>query len=316
MSIRVTFAFSVEVNVQVKRSVRSERNLHGMRVGLNCHTNRFMATGNLSCSSRSMAAEVMPIAEERPASEEGGAPVRVALLTGATSGIGLAAAAALCARGFHVVVSSRSEERVAEAVSSLHARGFRASGHPCHAGDALARADLLRRARTHGPIHALVVCAATSTAHGPTMDATDAQFGKMLSLNVQAAAATVRDARPHLADGAAVVLVGSIAGYSPLPGLGLYSVTKAALHALVRVLGTELAPEVRVVGVAPGLVRTTFSRVLWEGEGEERLKKMIPMQRLAEAEDIGDVVGFLCSDGARYITSETIVVAGGMHSRL
>lgn len=265
-----------------------------------------------------MPAEALSSAEEAPAPAEEGvtSSARVALLFGSTSGIGLAAASSLCARGYHAVVSSRSSDRVASAVASLRARGHAASGLACHMGDPTARAALLRHALTHGRIHALVVVAATSTAHGGVFDATDAQFGKMLQLNVQAALAAVRDAREHFADGAAVVLVGSIAGYSPLPRLGLYSVTKAALHALVRVLATEMAPKVRVVGVAPGLVRTKFSRVLWEGGGERRLGKTIPMGRLAEAEDVGGVVGFLCSEEAAYITGETIVIAGGMHSRL
>lgn len=242
---------------------------------------------------------------------------RVALLTGSTRGIGYACAKALCEVGYHSVISSRNPATVAAAVASLRRNGHSASGLSCHAEDPAGRKDLIRHALSYSPsISALIICAAASPARGPALAATGAPFAKMLALNVRAAAETVRDARQHLSERAVVVIIGSIAGYAPLPHLGLYSVSKAAAHALVRVLGNELAPSVRVVGVAPGLIRTAFSRPLWDNARAKRLIRFIPLQRLGEPADVARVVRFLCSDDAAYISGETIVVAGGMHSRL
>lgn len=218
------------------------------------------------------------------------------------------------------MLSARSAGGVAAAVGALRGAGYSASGLSCHAEDSAARRDLVRHAvSASGKRRALsvvVICAAASPARGPALAGVGAPFAKMLALNVRAAAETVRDARPYLERGSVVVIVGSIAGYTPLPNIGLYSVTKAAAHALVRVLANELAPDIRVVGVAPGLIRTKFSQSLWEGQRAKRVVRFIPLQRLGEPDDVGRVVRFLCSKDAAYITGETIVVAGGMHSRL
>ncbi len=241
---------------------------------------------------------------------------RVALLTGSTSGIGFACARRLCAAGYHCVVSSRDAGNVAKAVSSLKSEGYSASGLSCHAGDAGARRRLVTHACSYGDINALILCPAASPALGRAVDATGDPLAKMLKLNVQAVAQMVSDAAPHLAVGAVIAVVGSIAGYAPLPRLGLYSVSKTAVHALVRVLAEEMAPNVRVVGVAPGLIRTKFSQPLWTGDGEAKVLKHIPMRRLGEPDDVAALVAFLVSDHASYITGETVVVSGGMRSRL
>ncbi|XP_062493156.1 dehydrogenase/reductase SDR family member 4-like [Pezoporus occidentalis] len=125
---------------------------------------------------------------------------------------------------------------------------------------------------------------------------------------------------PHMEKrgGGSIVVVSSLAGYMPFPALGPYSVSKAALLGLVKALGPELRPHgIRINGVAPGLIRTRFSRALWEDESmQKRVMAAMGIDRLGSPEDVAGIVTFLCSPAAAYITGETVVVAGGAASRL
>lgn len=177
-------------------------------------------------------------------------------------------------------------------------------------------------------IHALVLNAAVSAAFGPTIDTTEAQWDNIFDTNLKAAFFLVKEFVRHLARGSSVVFVSSIAAYNALPGLGAYSVSKTALLGLCKVLAIELAAKgIRVNAVAPGIIRTKFSRVLWEGgdsvavntasgRGEALKLFSIPLKRIGEPSDVSSVVGFLVSDHAAYITGETIVIAGGAYSKL
>lgn len=241
----------------------------------------------------------------------------VAIVTGSTAGIGLAAAQALAQDGFHVVVSSRGAANVAsavQAITALHGAGS-ASGIACHVGRKEDRMRLLEFAASNGTVAALVLNAAVSTAYGPVLDTTERQWDKMFEVNVRAGFFLVKEAVGYLGRGAAVVFMGSIAGYAAIAGLGAYSVSKTAVLGLVKVLGSELAERgIRVNGVAPGLIKTKFSERLWEGEKEKFHD--IAMKRVGVPDEIGGVVAFLVSDRASYITGETIVVGGGVMSKL
>jgi dehydrogenase/reductase SDR family member 4 len=287
---------------------------------------------------------------------------KVAVIQAGTSGIGLATARRLLTDGYFVVVSSRREANVARALASLKRNGVDVIGVVGHAGreeDRVKLADTATSLRADGAVHALVCNAATSITYGPLLETDAGAWAKMLDTNVSAAMLTVRALarRNAFASGAAaVVLVASIGGYAPLPGLGAYSVTKTALLGLCRALAEELAPAVRVNCVAPGIIRTKFSETLWRawddddddgggggdatttsdapGDGGDAVVRNIgapttprrtaarkrpfqlPLDRLGTPEDVSGVVAFLLSDDAAYVTGETVVVAGGLRSRL
>lgn len=138
-------------------------------------------------------------------------------------------------------------------------------------------------------------------------------------MNVKSHFFLVRECVPYMAKGSSILIVSSYAGYTPTPILGAYSVSKTALISLTKVLATELAPRgIRINCVAPGVIKTKFSEALWKGkepESDAQLKD-IPMGRYGEPDEVGALGCFLCSNDASYITGETVVVAGGIQSRL
>ncbi|CAN1167070.1 Tropinone reductase-like 3 [Linum perenne] len=128
---------------------------------------------------------------------------------------------------------------------------------------------------------------------------------------------TVEDAAPHMNRGSSVVLVASIAGYHPPASMAMYGVTKTALLGLTKALASEMAPDVRVNCIAPGFVPTHFNSFIAENdEMRKSLEEKTMLNRLGTTEDMAAAVAFLASDDAGYITGETLVVAGGMPSRL
>lgn len=256
---------------------------------------------------------------------------RLAVVTASTAGIGLSSAEALAKAGYHVIISSRKAENVRNAVSELQAKcgTDSVSGLVCHVARPDDRARLLAHALSKAPVvHALVLNAAVSSAFGPTLETTEAQWDKIFDINLKASFILVKDFAPCLSRGSCIVFVTSIAAYNPLPGLGAYSVSKTALLGLCKVLAGELADRgIRVNAVAPGIIRTKFSRLLWDGGnavavraaagiGEAANVFPIPLKRIGEPSDVSGVIAFLVSDQAAYITGEIIVMAGGAHSKL
>jgi NAD(P)-dependent dehydrogenase (short-subunit alcohol dehydrogenase family) len=110
--------------------------------------------------------------------------------------------------------------------------------------------------------------------------------------------------------GGSIVNVASVGGLMTEPGIGYYNATKAAVIHLTRQLAQELAPKVRVNGVAPGIVRTQLARALWENY-EEHLKAHLPLGRIGEPVDIARTIAFLAGDGSSWMTGQTLVIDGG-----
>ncbi|XP_035280966.1 dehydrogenase/reductase SDR family member 4 isoform X2 [Anguilla anguilla] len=152
------------------------------------------------------------------------------------------------------------------------------------------------------------------------MDSNEEVWDKILDVNVKAAFLLTKLVVPHMEKrgGGSVVFVSSVAGYQPMQGLGPYSVSKTALLGLTRALAPELAhSNIRVNCVAPGVIKTRFSSVLWQNEDVvEEFKKQLCIKRLGQPQEVGGVIAFLCSEEASYITGETITVTGGMGCRL
>ncbi|TEA29240.1 hypothetical protein DBR06_SOUSAS14810054 [Sousa chinensis] len=246
---------------------------------------------------------------------------KVALVTASTDGIGFAIARRLAQDGAHVVVSSRKQKNVDRAVAMLHGEGLSVTGTVCHVGKGEDRERLVATAvNLHGGVDILVSNAAVMPFFGNLMDVTEEVWDKILDINVKATALITKAVVPEMEKrgGGSVVIVASVGAYRPFPGLGPYNVSKTALLGLTKNLAVELAQSnIRVNCLAPGLIKTSFSRMLWDDqETLESLKATMQIKRIGKPEDCAGIVSFLCSEDASYITGETVVVAGGMPSRL
>lgn len=254
-----------------------------------------------------------------------------------TSGIGLAVAKRLATDGFAVVVSSRREANVNIAVQEIREVTKNGTvtgviGNANKDADRKLLAEVACSLRSDGKIHALVCNAGASTSFGPLLETSEQQFAKMLETNLLGTFLTVKEfsRRGSFAHDSGIVIVTSIGAFNPLPALGAYSITKTALVALCKVLAKEMGAtenRTRVNCVAPGIIRTKFSEMLWKPleNGSQDVSTSpdlkhtgmdVPLGRLGAPEDVSGVVAFLLSEDARYVTGETLVASGGMHSRL
>ncbi|XP_008570578.1 PREDICTED: dehydrogenase/reductase SDR family member 4-like isoform X2 [Galeopterus variegatus] len=246
---------------------------------------------------------------------------KVALVTASTEGIGFAIARRLAQDGAHVVISSRKQKNVDRAVAELQGEGLSVTGTTCHVGNAEDRKRLVAMAvNLHGGIDILVSNAAVSPVFGSLLDITEDVWDKVLNINVKATALITKEVVPEMEKrgGGAVVIVSSIGGFIPSSGMGPYNVTKTALLGLTKNLAIDLASKnIRVNCLAPGLIKTNFSKLLWKDKAtEEKMKENLQIRRLGKPEDCAGIVSFLCSEDASYINGETVVVGGGTPSRL
>ena len=236
---------------------------------------------------------------------------RVALVTGASKGIGRAIAAELAAAGAKVMISSRKQDHLEAAAASMtgDVAAFAANAGEPDQAEACIAACVER----FGGLDILVNNAAANPYFGPIMGIDLAALEKTTKVNqtgylvwTQLAVKAGLGTRP----GGSILNVSSIGGVSVEPALGWYNVTKAAVIHLSRHLAAELAPAVRVNAILPGIIRTDFSKALWEG-AEEPLVEHLPMKRLGEPDDVAKASLFLVSDAASWITGQTLVVDGG-----
>ncbi|HJQ46603.1 MAG TPA: SDR family oxidoreductase [Amycolatopsis sp.] len=238
---------------------------------------------------------------------------RVAIVTGASRGIGLGIARELVARGAKVCVTARKPEPLAEAVNELGGKDV-AIAVPGKADDAEHQREAVAKAiETFGRLDMLVNNTAINPVYEPTIDVDLAAAAKILGVNVLAPLAWIRLARDAWMGehGGAVVNVASIAGLRASPGIGMYGVSKAALIRLTMELAVELGPKIRVNAIAPGVVKTKFATALYEGK-EDEVAAAYPLKRLGVPEDIQGAVAFLLSDDAGWMTGQTMVIDGGV----
>jgi 3-oxoacyl-[acyl-carrier protein] reductase len=237
---------------------------------------------------------------------------KVALVTGATRGIGRAIAEALLHAGAAVCVTARKQPELDEALAALAPIGPPVTVFRGSAGDPEAAAGAVAACvEGLGGLDLLVNNAATNPQFGPLVDADPGAVRKILEVNVEGPLRHVQAAwHGWMAEHGGVVLnVVSVGGLRPSPGIGAYNVSKAALTHLTRQLAAELAPTVRVNALAPGLIRTDFSQVLWADE--ERAAALQPLRRLGTPADCAAAALYLLSDAAGFVTGETLVVDGG-----
>lgn len=241
---------------------------------------------------------------------------RTALITGASRGIGLAIAQAFARAGANVVLNARKADTLATAVAGITDAGHQAKALAMNAGRVEDAPALIEAAAAlFGGLDILVNNAAANPVYGPVELATPAVFTKIMQVNVQTPFELAKAARPQLQQrgGGSIINISSIGGLHPEPGLGIYSVSKAALISLTRVLAKEWGADgITVNAICPGLIRTDFSASLWSDEKTLRhMLRQQPVQRIGEGEDIAAMALFLASDAARFTTGATFTVDGG-----
>jgi NAD(P)-dependent dehydrogenase (short-subunit alcohol dehydrogenase family) len=241
---------------------------------------------------------------------------KVALITGASKGIGFAIAEIFAAAGAKVVISSRKQEALDEMASLLNSKGYEVTGIACNVGN-MAELPLLveKTVEKYGTIDILVNNAATNPVFGPVHETSLEAFDKIMNVNVKAAFELSRLCFPYLrkSSGASVINISSIGGISPEHGLGIYSVSKAALISLTKVFAKEWGDaNIRVNVICPGLIQTKFSEALWSNEKiMSMIMKQLAIKRAGTSEEIGAMALFLASSASSYTTGGVFTADGG-----
>ncbi|MGW3422290.1 SDR family oxidoreductase [Streptomyces phaeochromogenes] len=236
---------------------------------------------------------------------------KVALITGASRGIGYGVAEALLARGDRVCITGRNEDALKEAVEQLGAD--RVIGVAGKAHDEAHQAIAVERTmEAFGRIDFLVNNAGTNPVFGPIADLDLNVARKVFETNVVSALGFAQRTWKawQSENGGAIVNISSLAGVQASPFIGAYGISKAAMINLTLQLAHEFAPKVRVNSIAPAVVKTQFAKALYEGR-EEEAAAGYPLGRLGVPSDIGGTAAFLTSEQSDWITGQTLVVDGG-----
>jgi NAD(P)-dependent dehydrogenase (short-subunit alcohol dehydrogenase family) len=242
---------------------------------------------------------------------------KIAVVTGSSKGIGRAIVECLAGLGSKVVVSSRKQEACEAVAAGIKEKGGEAIVIPCNVSrrnDVEALVD--ETIKQWGGIDILVCNAAVNPVFGPLAKLTDEAFDKIMGANVKATIWFANLVCPVMATrgGGAVVIISSIGGMRGSETLGAYGVSKAADFSLARSLAVEWGPKnIRVNCVAPGLIKTDFSRALWENEAAVSARTArTPLRRLGTPDEIAGVAVFLATPAASYVTGQVIVADGGV----
>jgi NAD(P)-dependent dehydrogenase (short-subunit alcohol dehydrogenase family) len=241
---------------------------------------------------------------------------RTALITGATRGIGLAIARAFARAGARVLINSRKAEAVERVVAELRTQGGTVEGLPGNVSrpEELERVVEAALTRYGGP-DILVNNAAANPVFGQFTEVTTEAFDKIVAVNLKAPFELTRRLAPPMIERkrGVVINMSSIGGIVPEPGLGIYSVSKAALISLTKVMALELGPHgVRANAICPGFIKTDFSAALWKNESiVNDVLAHTPLGRLGEPNDVAHTALYLASDAAKFVTGQVFMVDGG-----
>ena len=241
---------------------------------------------------------------------------KVAVVTGSSRGIGRAIAERLAEHGAKVVVTSRKLDACEEVVTAIKGAGGEAFAHACNIGRKEELQGLVNAAiQKWGGIDVLVCNAAVNPYYGPSINMPDDAYDKVMNTNVRSNFWLCNMVLPQMAErgGGSIIVISSVAGLIGSPTLAVYGLSKAADMALVRNLCVEWGPKnIRANCIAPGLVRTDFSRALWENpETYAHAVKAYPLRRIGEPDEIAGAAVFLAGPSGSFMTGQTLVIDGG-----
>jgi len=236
---------------------------------------------------------------------------KAALITGGSKGIGKSIAKTFAEAGAKVMITSRKADVCEEAAEEIGNGCIWEAGNvgdPEHM-----EATIDRCINDLGGVDVLVNNAATNPYAGPMIDADLPRWKKTIDVNMTAPFAWTQMAwqKYQQENGGVVLNISSVGGLQTNPMLGVYDVTKAGLIHMTKQFAAELAPGVRVNAICPGLIKTDFARMLWEGDAGDMVAQQYPLKRLGEVEDIAGAALYLAADTGSWITGQAIVLDGG-----
>ena len=241
---------------------------------------------------------------------------RVAIVTGGGQGIGEGIAKAFAESGASVVVAARHADRVARVADEINAAGGAAIAVPTDVTDRGAVAALADRAvAAFGGLHVWVNNAGGSPVRSPLSELSAADWEACLAVNLTAVWAGTVIAAERMTDGGSIINVTSPAATRAVPGSGHYSAAKAGVNALTLTMSVELAPRIRVNGIAPGFVPTEVMMTALQTDVpslEAMAQSRIPLKRLGTPDDMAAAAIYLASDAGSWVTGQIITVAGGL----
>jgi len=241
---------------------------------------------------------------------------KVAVVTGASRGIGRAIAQVFAREGATVVICGRKQETLDQVAAEMEAGSGTVYPHACHVG----RADQIQHLveTTHqkfGKIDILVNNAATNIAQEPVLQIDEGKFDKMVEVNLKSAFRLMQAIAPGMCQRGwgSIVNIASISGVRPQYHGMLYSMTKAALIMMTQSYALELGPRgVRVNAIAPGMIQTVLSEYYWKDDAKrDKILEEQPIKHLGQPEEIAEMALLLASDRGSYITGQTMIVDGG-----
>lgn len=242
---------------------------------------------------------------------------KVALITGASKGIGEAIALTFAGAGARVVLSSRKQEAVDAVAAKIRETGAEALAVAAHTGSTSdVEALVARTVEAFGGVDIAVNNAAVNPHFGPLLDASDSIWDKTLEVNLKGYARVARAVVPSMRTrgGGKIINMASVAGLRPAPRMGIYGVTKAGVLMMTGVLAVELASDnIQVNAIAPGFIKTKFSAAVWtNAETDALVRRATPQGRMGTVDELTGIALYLASAASSFTTGGTFVVDGGL----